>query len=215
MAQNISILFPYKNISILFDQDGNTDDVQARRDILRWYIGSVNKGQPIEEFRHRELGYWLLDNHPPFRNQFAGSHIPKSYRLHSKRTYIQSRLDELIELKLIEEKGTVKAEKNKEVDTPLYSFTQFGKIFAWLLEAKYSIKDEKDSRSRAIEMFFRELSSYVNTSCGASSAVDLFTNFFKQCIDEGVHNKISDDYLEMFTNLLLMDTSLPQHFLLF
>lgn len=68
----------------------------------------------------------------------------------------------------------------------------------------------------AIETFFRELSSYVNTSCGASSAVDLFANFFKQCIQEGVHNRIRDDYLEMFINLLPTDASLlPQHFLLF
>jgi hypothetical protein len=64
-------------------------------------------------------------------------------------------------------------------------------------------------------MFFKELSSYINTSCGASSAVDLFTNFFKRCIEEEVHRRIEDDYLEMFTNLLPVDSLLPQHFLLF
>jgi hypothetical protein len=146
---------------------------------------------------------------------FAGSHTRPRYRLHSKRTYIQSRINELIDLKVIEKKGSAKAEKNKEVEIPLYTFTQFGKILAWLLEAKYSA-NSTSIRSNAIEMFFKELSSYVNTSCGASSFVDLFTNFFKQCIEKGVHDSIDNDYLEMFINLLPTDTSLlPQHFLLF
>jgi hypothetical protein len=215
MSKNITILFPHKNISILFDQKENDLDAQARRDILRWYIESVNKTQPIEEFRHRDLGNWLLDCHQPFRDEFAGSHTKPSYRLHSKRTYIQSRINELIDLGIIEIKGTTKAEKNKEVNIPLYSFTQFGKIFAWLLEAKYSTEN-KGLRAKAIEMFFRDLASYINLSCGASSTVDLFVNFFKQCVAEEVHNRISDDYLEMFINLLPTDTSLtPQHFLLF
>jgi hypothetical protein len=215
MAKKISIFFPYRNISILFDQKDDDRDARARRDILSWYIESVNKAQPIEEFRHRDLGNWLLDNHLPFRDEFAGSHTKRSYRLHSKRTYIQSRINELVDLRIIEKKGTAKAEKNKEVDIPIYSFTQFGRIFAWLLEARYT-NENKNIRSKAIEMFFRELSSYINTGCGASSTVDLFANFFKQCIEEGVHNRIRDDYLEMFINLLPTDASfLPQHFLHF
>jgi hypothetical protein len=214
IPQNISILFPRKDISILFEPKDNRD-AQARRDILRWYIQSVDKAKLIEEFRHSDLGNWLLDNHIPFRDEFAGSHTRPSYRLHSKRTYIQSRLNELIDLKVIEKKGSTRAEKNKEVEIPLYSFTQFGKILAWLLEAKYSA-NSTSIRSNAIRMFFKELSSYVNTSCGASSFVDFFATFFKQCIEEGVHNSIDNDYLEMFINLLPTDTNLlPQHFLLF
>jgi hypothetical protein len=65
-------------------------------------------------------------------------------------------------------------------------------------------------------MFFLELSSFINTSCGASSAVDISTNFFKRCVEEGVHNRINDDYLNMFINFLPMsDGFLPQHFLRF
>lgn len=216
MAKNNSIFFPHKNISILFDQ---TDNAAARRSILRWYVESIKMKQPIEEFLFTDLGKWLVTNHPQFKNKFD-SHTPKSYRLASKRTSIESRVDELIELGLIEKKGTVKAKKNKAVDTSLYSFTQFAKIFAWLLESKDTTEDEA-IRSRAIEKFFRELSTYVNTSCGASSFVDLFTNFFKQCIEEGVHNRISNDYLEIFINLLPPTISstfrgfLPQQFLRF
>lgn len=213
MHEKISILFPYRNISILFEQNDN--DAQARRDIISWHVKSVKKeGHPLVAFRLTELGNWLLENHLPFKEEYAGSHVPKSYRLQSKRTYIQSRLDELVQLNIIEKKGTVKAEKNK-ADIPLYSFTQTGYIFAWLLEAKYSTEN-KDNRSRAVEMFFRELSSYINTSCGASSAVEISANFFKQCIEEGVYDRISDSYLDMFINFLPMsDGFLPQHFLRF
>jgi hypothetical protein len=151
----------------------------------------------------------------PFKEEYTGSHVPKSYRLHSKRTYIQSRLDELVQLNIVEKKGTVKAERNRAADIPLYSFTQIGYIFAWLFEAKYS-KENKDDRVNAIRMFFTELASYTNTSCGASSAVDISTNFFKRCIEEGVHNRINDDYINMFINFLPMsDGFLPQHFLRF
>jgi hypothetical protein len=211
MDEKISILFPYRNISILFDQKDT--DAQACRDIISWHVKSVKKkGDSVGVFRLTELGNWLLENHLPFKEEYVGSHIPKSYRLHSKRTYIQNRLEELIRLNLIEKKGIVKASKNA-AETPLYSFTQIGYIFAWLLEAKYSTED---NRSRTIEMFFRELSSYINTSCGASSAVDISTNFFKRCVEEGVHTRINDDYLNMFINFLPMsDGFLPQHFLRF
>lgn len=195
-----SIFSPRKNISILFDQKENADDANARRSILRWLVDCVKKEQPIEEFRFKDLGNWLVMNHPQFRNKFD-SHTRKSYRLMQVRTFIQSRLDELVEFGLIEKKGTVKAEKNKGVDTPLYSFTQFAKVFAWLLEAK-DITEDKKTRSYAMELFFKELSMYINTSYGASSFVDLFTNFFKQCIEDGVHNQISNDYLEAFISLL-------------
>jgi hypothetical protein len=218
MAKDNSIFSPRKNISILFDEKENVYDAEARKSILRWFVESFRKGQPIEEFRFTELGNWLVINHRQFREEFD-SHTKKSYRLTKKRTFIQSRLEELIELGLVEEKGTVKAEKTKE-SISLYSFTQFGKIFAWLLDAKETTED-KNIRSHAMEIFFRELSTYVNTNYGASSFVDLFTNFFKQCIEEGVHNGISNDYLEFFINLLPPTISstfrgfLPQQFLRF
>jgi hypothetical protein len=214
IQEKISILFPYRKISILFEQEDN--DAQARRDIISWHVKSVkNKGHPIETFKLTELGNWLLENHLPFKEEYVGSHVPRSYRLHSKRTYIQSRLDELVQLNIVKKKGTAKAEKNRAADIPLYSFTQIGYIFAWLFEAKYSTEN-KDDRANAIRMFFTELASYINTSCGASSAVDISTNFFKRCVEEGVQNRINDDYLNMFINLLPMsDGFLPQHFLRF
>lgn len=107
-------MFPYKNISILFDQKNDNRDAQARRDILSWYVESVYKAQPVEGFRHRDLGNWLLNNHLPFRDEFAGSHTKPSYRLHSKRTYIQSRINELVDLRIIEKEEPRRRRRTKK-----------------------------------------------------------------------------------------------------
>jgi hypothetical protein len=46
-----------------------------------------------------------------FVNEFASSKIPKSYRVHSKRTYIQNRLNDLINAGFMYMTGTVKSKK--------------------------------------------------------------------------------------------------------
>ena len=45
-----------------------------------------------DSFRLTELGNWLLQYHKPFREEYQGSNIPKSYRLHSKELTLKIKL---------------------------------------------------------------------------------------------------------------------------
>jgi hypothetical protein len=54
--------------------NGDSGDFALLRDILMW--GS----EKFDEFRFTELGNWLIENHRPFKDEFAGSHVRRSYR---------------------------------------------------------------------------------------------------------------------------------------
>lgn len=73
----------------------------------------------VNEFRLTRIGNWLIENNKVFRKEFEGTRVRKSYRLHSKRTYIKHRLEDLVEIDLIIDAGTIQSEKNK-TDTDLY-----------------------------------------------------------------------------------------------
>ena len=94
-------------IGNLLGNDKNEADFALPMEILMW--GS----DKFDEFRFTELGNWLIENHRPFKDEFAGSHTRRSYRLHSKRSYIKSRMEDLVRLGLIRKHGTAKAEKNR------------------------------------------------------------------------------------------------------
>jgi hypothetical protein len=96
---------PLPKISILFEDN---KDALACRDILSWYAKSTATRESIQDFDITKVGYWLLDHHQPFIDDFSrppDSHTRVSYRLQSKRPYIKNRLRDLLELGLIEEEG--------------------------------------------------------------------------------------------------------------
>jgi len=133
--------------------------------------------------------------HPtlPFIEQFENSHIRKSYRLHTKRSYIKGRLKELINSGFSDNTGLVKAQKN-DSDTQLYCFTKQGYIFAWLVEAKFSIGD---ARTVALEMFLSELSDFTAT-ISESSFAGCLIEYFNQCIRIGLCARLDDRYFQPF-----------------
>ena len=46
----------------------------------------------MQPFKFTELANWLLDNNIHFRNEFAGSHLAKSYRVHKKSSFIKKKI---------------------------------------------------------------------------------------------------------------------------
>ena len=143
------------------------------RDILSWFaIYRINENErdPTNEnkssvlqkfslhremvlqdsFRLTELGNWLLQYHKPFREEYQGSNIPKSYRLHSKRTFIENKIDELIRLNLIGSKEVQSAKNN--TSTKEYFFSNIGILFSYIIIGKIE-KDEKMRIDLIIEFF--------------------------------------------------------------
>jgi hypothetical protein len=98
-------------ISMLFK---DSKDALACRDILSWYTKLTAKEEQIQDFDTTKVGHWLLEHHQPFIDDFTRppeSHTRISYRLQSKRPYIKNRINDLLGLGLIEERGTTLAEK--------------------------------------------------------------------------------------------------------
>jgi len=180
---------PPPKISILFEENR---DALACRDILSWYAKSIAKNEPIQDFDTTRVGYWLLYHHQPFIDDFSRppeSHTKHSYRLQSKRPYIKSRLRDLLELGLIEERGTILAEKGV-VEKQLYAFTKEGCLWSWLIEARYAANE--DRRSVAVNNFFGELSAFVVDF--HTSFTDAFIEYVNRCTNEGLFTELDEDY---------------------
>lgn len=128
----------------------NSSEGLLYRDFFRFAM--EQKG--LEHFKFSELANWLLDHNLHLRNEFADSRIPKAYRVHSKSSFIKTRLNEMVRARFIMEIGTTKAEKNNR-DIPLYGFTLYG--FSACLRLYEDIDEQKyDSiRSKHREIFLR------------------------------------------------------------
>jgi hypothetical protein len=133
-----------------------------------------------------------LYHHQPFIDDFSRppeSHTKHSYRLQSKRPYIKNRLRDLLELGLIEERGTILAEKGV-VEKQLYAFTKEGCLWSWLIEARYAANE--DRRSVAVNNFFGELSAFVVDF--HTSFTDAFIEYVNRCTNEGLFTELDEDY---------------------
>lgn len=116
-------------------------DAEIYRDILRW---AIKEGPQMEGFRLRELTNWLIDNHKPFVQEYAGSNIPKSYRAHSKGTFVRDRI-ELLNLcgEMVHFKGVAKSQKNNS-DTPIYEFTDDAILLAWIIQTRHGNPTQRE-----------------------------------------------------------------------
>ena len=116
--------------------------------------------------------------------------------MHSKRTYIQKRIDEILDLKLIERKGSREAKNH--TSTSLYAFTTKGRIFAWILEVQRTTED-LILRRLAVQMLFMEVCEYIR---GLNSLfADFFTQYFERYFNEddsSFQNYNPESFFELF-----------------
>lgn len=144
---------------IAFPEDDNpSEDGILFQDFFRFAI--EEKG--LEPFKFTELANWLLDHNVNLRNEFAGSHMPKTYRVHSKSSFIKTRLNEMMREGYIEEIGKTKAEKNNQ-STPLYRFTLNSlKTLSFLYD---DINEQKYNtiRSKHRDIFYRLAKSELDS----------------------------------------------------
>lgn len=176
-----------RHYDIFYILKADDRDAALCRDILSWVINTSNPTVTgdYKKFRFSELGNWLIDNHKLFRQEFASSRLPKSYRLHSRRNFIQDKIDFLIDLGLIYKEGTVKAEKNNS-RVPIYSFSKEAILLGYLIKARMH-KGEK--RRTAINTI---LSSFSFFDPG-NSQHRVLSIFVKKCMEREVFGNLEDD----------------------
>ena len=172
------------------------------RDILLWHQSRIrsllenesymrslleNEYKTVEfpTFRLTEIGNWLLDVHEPFKNDVENKHVRKSYRVHSKRTYIQKRLDDLENLRLIE-KTKIKSLKN-QTDTFEYNLTQKGELVCSIIY----LRNEKNVvlSNVFLSTFLEDLADMLDTF--VFSTHKLLSSYLKDLL-QNIEKKIDD-----------------------
>lgn len=106
------------------------------RDILGYF-----KIIEFEPFKFNELAKHLLDTNQALQLEFKDSPIPKSYRIHSKKSYIEKRVSTLIKAGIIKEAGK-SATKNKQ-QTALFKFSQYAVLLLMKIDGTNSTLEEK------------------------------------------------------------------------
>lgn len=165
-----------ENVTIrdLLNPGRKTQNTELYEEILKWNAEMRFKehGLICQEFRFTELGNWLIDHHRSFRDEYIGSHISKSYRLHAKRNSIKGRIQDLIDLGLIELSGTTKAEKN-QTDIPIYKFSLGGDILGSILVAMKELKNTATGNAIRLVCDFLQLTN--------TSTFIFLSNFLTKC----------------------------------
>lgn len=87
--------------------------------ISMWFESRLNANNK-DEFNITDIGNYLLKHHRPFINEFVGSRMKPSNRLQVKRTYIENRIKELVELGILYCDRYTKAQKNQYTDIQVH-----------------------------------------------------------------------------------------------
>ena len=191
----------------------NDNDYSIYHDILLWYpenyfdleskekVEDKNSDIPKKDFKIDEIGKWLLDYNYRFRNEYEGSNIRKSSRLHDKRNMIKNAVNSLVELGLITIPKEIESDRNKNIITKEYSFTESGIIIAWLITT-YKKQNTENYRN-CIDIFLSNLIKSLQVWCNIS-IFDFIRNLLVNCIDNKAIEKFIEleRYVGLFINLM-------------
>lgn len=113
------------------------------QDILRYYF--VIKETNMGPFKDRKLTYWLLENNQELKSDHVDSdkHTAPSKRMEYRLERVQRSVQDLINLGLMLEAGTVPDERGGTRPVKNYGFTQKGSLLACLIEGFVPSKREK------------------------------------------------------------------------
>jgi hypothetical protein len=140
-------------------------------DISTWLEFAEKAWSVLEDssFKLTELGNWLIEHHRPFRQFYEGDRTTKSYRLHSKRTYIKDKLEDLFPQ--VFKSGVVKSDRNNNLDTNVYSLSLGGIIIGLIL-----CIEDKDENVRLITSNLLQIGWMLHLSRSDRSIFSLLLN---------------------------------------
>ena len=123
--------------------DGNhTYNALLYQDILRYSIMHNDKYPEFKAFTVWELTGYLIDHFLPFINEFkelSKRNTPRNNKILSKLDGIESKVDNLVKLELIEQFDPSRASRGSTI-TNRYQYTESGCLIAWILEGAKSRK---------------------------------------------------------------------------
>jgi hypothetical protein len=193
--------------------------------ISRYVLKGALKDAFRNGFTFTEIANWLVDHFPKYQTKYSSSNIPKNYRVHTHRTYIQARLDQLVGMNILQILGTRPALKNGAVNVPFYALTESGIFLASLLE---SDSDEVSISTKAARQVYNILFSHLARRGTAMSILyqkimlkieqkdilQLYVGLMKNALTTGLYplNNILDIVdLTLSPNVLTTFNLLEQH----
>jgi hypothetical protein len=150
------------------------------------------------EFNITDIGNYLLKHHKPFINEFACSPITQSNRLQAKRTYIEKRIKDLIELGILYRDRYTKAEKNN-TKTAIYKFTLEGKVLSWLIACEKK-EDDDNIHAKYIDLFANE-SLPLLLKIDSGILTKFMVDFFVRALKEHKRELVFDFFENAFDSL--------------
>lgn len=170
------------HLSIVFSKnvDGSyTRNALLYQDIINYSIKGRYKENDNKSFRSRSLTKWLLEENKEFINYFkdpSTCHFTISNRIENRLDRVKDKVNDLIELNLIEEVGTTKETKGNS-NIPIYRHTVNGTLVALIIEGE-------KSNTNVIEDIYNLLQNYFKES---PSSVDIFYSiFYDKCKKAGI-----------------------------
>ena len=170
--------------------DGNfTDEALLYQDILKHAIklkSAEEKNNNDLSFSVYELAKWLRYNHKNYVDRYSKRPLSNvQTEIESLQKGVGSKVDNLIQLELIKPIGTRQSTKGKG-PVAIYTYTEFGFLFAWLLES------ESEDKAKITSEVYDLIQSIFRTGRYAPSSSIFYSEFFKMCRKIGRFQDIVD-----------------------
>jgi hypothetical protein len=180
-------------IDWIFERSDNgnfTDEAVLYQDILKYAIvikkSKDNENSNDYSFSLWELTKWLRHNHKNYVDRYNMKPLSNvQIEIESLQKGIKSKVDNFIRLDLIKPIGTRQSKKGRGEIT-LYTYTEFGFLFAWTLES------DREDKAKIISEVYDLIQSIFRTGRYAPSSSIFYSDFFKMCKQAGKFQDIVD-----------------------
>lgn len=182
----------HTNIIFKKNKDGSyTKTSLLYQDILKYCICGKYKEDDNKSFRLWNLTKWLLEVNMEFINYFkdpSTRNFTKANRIDDRTRRIKSKVWDLVNLGLIDQIGWAKESKGNGT-VPIFHFTIFGNVIAWIIESMNG-----DKREYAINQLYNLFQSNFRDN---HSSTDSFNSiYFQKLKDHGLFGDYIDRYKE-------------------
>ena len=188
--------------------DGNYDkNALLYQDILRYSIvintrqeyfclgnDKSNKDNNCS-FTHWTIAKWLLENNQEFIDRYSKnsySDKSKKERIENSQKRVKRKLNDLVNLGLIQIKSNVKQQKGNST-VPIYQHTEFGYFMAWLIEGFQQVSKQSSNSFISFEKLYYYLQLIFPITEDSTASIIFFSKFFKKCKEK-----------ELFVNIIYL-----------
>ena len=165
------------------DTDHYTSTALLYQDMIRYSISRRERdSNHSNSFKHWDLADWIIRNNQEYVNYYkdmSTRSINMASRIENTQQRTKDRLNDLIQLNLVEISGSEKQEKGNAY-VNIYDYTFFGHLLAWLIE---SFNPQK--REKANEEIYNLFSSFYN-QYQTWSQYAFSSALYKKYLDRGV-----------------------------